>query len=328
LRDWTVTDALLSRFADSGRPYRVEAVFLATPSAESQLGILMRFQLGLERAGIGRYVTKDLHDARYDHTPRAAAWREADPRVAAITVYRRGDTHPVFRNERDREGRWAQPDHAADVITAQRDQPLSIADSRAFLRLHASLDARMHPFFHGPLAAASAATEPLPHPDAATPRRNRPAVTFGRYQIVSIAHLDTIRTILMDWPTVVGSCPRSSERPGPRWLRARSGPLPSSSERDDATDVLPGPHRAEALVDVVQRVAGGDSSSSSCPSRQSCSSRGMSKAGLSEPNSVPLSSLFHIARGARIRVVDRQTCPFTVTADDAANSAVPVSSGG
>ncbi len=205
LRDWAVADALLSQFAaapGSAAPYRIEAAFLATPSAESQLGILMRFQLGLERAGIGRYVPRTLHDARYDHTPRAATWLEADPRVAAIAVYRRGGTQPVFRNERDREGRWTQPVRAADVITAQRDQPLSIADSRAFLRLHASLAARMHPSFHSALAAASAAAEPLLHPGAATPRRDRPAVTFGRYQIVSIAHLDTIRTILMDWPTV------------------------------------------------------------------------------------------------------------------------------
>ncbi|MGA3539014.1 zeta toxin family protein [Micromonosporaceae bacterium DT194] len=205
LRDRTVTDDLLSRFAQEsgGRPpYRVEVAYLATPAAQSRLGILARYQTGLEHAGFGRYVSEELHDARYQHVVEAAGWLDADSRVTAVSVYQRGSATPVHRNERGPDGSWslAQPTGAA--ITAQREQPWSLPESRQFLRLHHSLSARMTPDWRHLLHEARVRAEPLLDPTAETPRHDKPAVTFGRYQIVSIAHLDTVRTILMDWPTL------------------------------------------------------------------------------------------------------------------------------
>jgi hypothetical protein len=61
----------------------------------------------------------------------------------------------------------------------------------------------MDPTWGPELDRALQAGEPLLNPAAPRrPWRNREAVTFGRYQLVSIAHLDTVRTILRQWPTV------------------------------------------------------------------------------------------------------------------------------
>jgi len=60
----------------------------------------------------------------------------------------------------------------------------------------------MDPTWAPQLANAREAAAAMLDPAATQPRYDRPAVTFGRYQIVSIAHLDTVRTILMDWPTL------------------------------------------------------------------------------------------------------------------------------
>lgn len=203
LRDRHVTDALLNRFASAQpHPFRIEAAILAVSAAESRLGMLERYQLGHEQAGLGRYVAEEVHDHRYRHILDVADWLEADPRVSAATVYRRGSTSPVFRNERGRDGRWSQQPSLRQIIESQRRRPWSLEESKGFLRLYHSLTARTAPEWRPALKRISDAAEPLLHESAGIPSHDTPAVTFGRYQIVSIAHLDTIRTILLDWPTV------------------------------------------------------------------------------------------------------------------------------
>jgi hypothetical protein len=93
------------------------------------------------------------------------------------------------------------------------------------------------------------------------PWRHREAVTFGRYQVVSIAHLDTVRTILRQWPTVtVGVLDPDLGPGGPldhdapaRWAPERN-PLPADVRVAIWRDVLD----AAGLADRVRvvRIAG------------------------------------------------------------------------
>lgn len=206
LRDRDVTDRLLAKLsaaADGRAPYRIEGALLASPAAVSEIGILERYQMGHETTGQGRIVAADLHDQRYAHLAEVADWLDADPRVSAQAVYQRGSAHPVHRNERLDNGELRQPVATRAVLEEVRNQPLTLEQSRSYLTLHASLQARMAPEWEPRLQRALEFAAPLLHPDAdAGPITDRPAVTFGRYQIVSIAHLDTVRTILRDFPSL------------------------------------------------------------------------------------------------------------------------------
>ncbi|MEW2417544.1 zeta toxin family protein [Streptomyces sp. NPDC046866] len=206
LRDREVTDRLLAKLsaeADGRAPYRIEAALLASPAAMSELGILERYQLGHETTGQGRIVAADLHDQRYAHLPEVADWLDADPRVAVQSVYQRGNAQPVHRNERMDNGELRLPVPTRAVVEGLRNERLTLEESRSYLTLHASLQARMAPEWEPRLQRALEFAAPLLHPDAgAGPIADRPAVTFGRYQIVSIAHLDTVRTILRDFPSL------------------------------------------------------------------------------------------------------------------------------
>ncbi|UUY52316.1 zeta toxin family protein (plasmid) [Streptomyces yangpuensis] len=206
LRDREVSDRLLDKLsaeADGRAPYRIEAALLASSAATSELGILERYQVGHEMTGQGRIVAADLHDQRYTHLAEVADWLDADPRVSGQAVYQRGSAHPVHRNERLDSGELRLPVATRAVLEEVRNQPFTLEQSRAYLTLHASLQARMAPEWEPRLQRALEFAAPLLHPDAdAGPITDRPAVTFGRYQIVSIAHLDTVRTILRDFPSL------------------------------------------------------------------------------------------------------------------------------
>jgi hypothetical protein len=206
LRDREVTDRLLAKLSaqvDGRTPYRIEAALLASPAAVSELGILERYQLGHETTGQGRIVAADLHDQRYAHLAEVADWLDADPRISAQAIYQRGSAEPVHRNERLDNGELRQPVATRTALEEVRNQPFTLEQSRAYLTLHASLQARMSPEWEPRLQRALEFAAPLLHPEAdAGPITDRPAVTFGRYQIVSIAHLDTVRTILRDFPSL------------------------------------------------------------------------------------------------------------------------------
>lgn len=206
LRDWEVTDRLLDKLsaeADGRAPYRIEEALLASSAAMCELGILERYQVGHEMTGQGRIVAADLLDQRFAHLPEVADWLDADPRVAVQSVYQRGSAQPVHRNERMDNGELRLPVATRAVVEEVRSRPLTLEQSRSHLTLQASLQARMAPAWEPRLQRALEFAGPLLHPDAdAGPIADRPAVTFGRYQIVSIAHLDTVRTILRDFPSL------------------------------------------------------------------------------------------------------------------------------
>jgi hypothetical protein len=206
LRDREVTDGLLTKLSaqvDGREPHRIEAALLASPAAVSELGILERYQRGHETTGQGRIVAADLHDQRYAHLADVADWLDADPRISAQSIYQRGSAEPLHRNERLGNGELRQRVATRAVLEEVRNQPFTLEQSRSYLTLHASLQARMASEWEPRLQRALGFAAPLLHPDAdAGPITDRPAVTFGRYQIVSIAHLDTVRTILRDFPSL------------------------------------------------------------------------------------------------------------------------------
>ncbi|MER6121767.1 zeta toxin family protein [Streptomyces sp. NPDC001795] len=206
LRDREVTDRLITKLSaevDGSAPYRIEAALLGTSAAVSELGILERYQLGHETTGQGRIVAAELHDQRYGHQAVVADWLDADPRVRAVAIYQRGSAEPVHRNERLDNGELRQPVGTQSVLEEVRNRPFTLEQSRTYLTLHASLQARMAPEWEPRLQRALELAAPLLHPEAdAGPITDRPAATFGRYQIVSIAHLDTVRTILRDFPSL------------------------------------------------------------------------------------------------------------------------------
>ena len=164
LRNQEVTDSLLNRFVAA--EYRVEGALLATPAAVSRLGILERYQVGYEQLGFGRYVSEELHDQRYENLLHVADALDADPRVAAVSVYRRGDSEPMYRNERDAEGVWRVSRWTRDVVDAERNRPWTLRESSAYLRSHGSLAGRMSDEWSRPLEAARDAAAPLLHPDS------------------------------------------------------------------------------------------------------------------------------------------------------------------
>jgi nicotinamide mononucleotide adenylyltransferase len=201
LRSWEVTDALLTRF-DSSK-HLIEAALLATPLPLSMLRVSERFQVSHERTGFGRDVPEDLQRARAAHLLTVADWVDADRRVAAVSVYGfNGDE--VRRNEHGPDRVLQDQVPTREVIETLWRTPLDRETSEEILRLHDSLAARMDPAWAPRLATVLAEARPLLHPAAGHgPSHQKTAVTYGRYQLVSIAHLDTVRTILRDWPRVV-----------------------------------------------------------------------------------------------------------------------------
>ncbi|HET9658057.1 MAG TPA: zeta toxin family protein [Kineosporiaceae bacterium] len=172
LRSREVTEDLLGDFAAAG--YRIEAVLLATPAAQSLLGNLGRYQTAHESTGSGRYVLPELHDTRYAQLLQVADWLQDDPRVQAVAAYRRDGTL-LARNERGADSGWQDPARLRQVIQAERERRWTVGESNAFLTLHAGLAARMAPAWTPALQRALEAAAPLLHPDAPGPDTPPPA---------------------------------------------------------------------------------------------------------------------------------------------------------
>jgi hypothetical protein len=196
LRTRQVYDSLLERLARRDGRANVEVALLATPAPVSRVAILDRYQTALELTGIGRIVTDTLHDERLDHLRDVADWTGNDHRVAGVSIYRRNHLQPVARLSS------MAGSAVRSALESEWQRPWTREESRQFLRVVHSLRARAEPRWHPILDKARGESTGLLADGSEDPVRSRPAVTFGRYQIVSIAHLDTIRTILLDWPTV------------------------------------------------------------------------------------------------------------------------------
>ncbi|MEO3822767.1 zeta toxin family protein [Actinomadura sp. B10D3] len=198
LRDRNVYDSLMNLLTAPEKPQLpVEVAVMGTPYAWSLLGDLERYQKNYETIGFGRFVPEAHLRVRLEHLSTVADWADSDPRVSSVSVYRQGSTEPVFQKER------GTPRGLRAALEAERQRPRDFDESRAFLRRHGSLAPRMTPEWRDLVHSTMSTAEPLLAPEARTgPVHDKNAVTFGRYQLVSIAHLDTVRAIAMDWPKV------------------------------------------------------------------------------------------------------------------------------
>ena len=229
MRDQRRISARVDRLTEMG--YRVEIAFVATPRPVSLLSVLDRYQVLKETTGYGRFVPTDVHDHRLRRELDAAEAFGADPRIASIRVFRRGGDLLYQQTGPQRGGA------ARAAIEAERHRPWTVGETEAFRQLHASLVARMEPGWQTHLDEAYTAARPYFHPDAPTGPTRAHAVTFGRYQVVSVAHLDTVRTMLRQWrevtvgvldPTLGPGGPLDDDAPA-RWAPERN-PL-SGDER-------------------------------------------------------------------------------------------------
>lgn len=134
---------------------------MATPAPASRLNVLARYQVACERSGHGRHTPDDHHDQRFEHINTVADWYDANGRVAASAVYRRGQAEPIHRNERGTTGRWREPARTREVLTEERTRMWTAEETQAFLDLHRSLAERMEPRWRIALSNARTAAEPF-----------------------------------------------------------------------------------------------------------------------------------------------------------------------
>ncbi|MFF0340210.1 zeta toxin family protein [Kribbella sp. NPDC004875] len=123
---------LMRQFQERG--YRVEVAFAAVHEAQSQLGIMERFNDGRQEVGYGRWIGSDNHDMFYQNMLGAADAIETQGAADAVHVYRRGEAEPVFTNER-KNGVWRhQPGSTRWAIQNERNRPWTDREVNHFVR--------------------------------------------------------------------------------------------------------------------------------------------------------------------------------------------------
>jgi predicted ABC-type ATPase len=123
---------LMRQFQEKG--YRVEVAFAAVHEAQSQLGIMERFNDGRQEVGYGRWIGAAQHDQIYRDMLGTADAIEAQGLADAVHIYRRGDAEPVFTNER-KDGVWShQPGSSRWAIETERNRPWTDREVNHFVR--------------------------------------------------------------------------------------------------------------------------------------------------------------------------------------------------
>ncbi|WP_280309848.1 zeta toxin family protein [Nocardia abscessus] len=199
--------------------YRIECAFTAHSLSESHLAALESAQIDYECLGSVDYPGDAHLYTCAENLLDVADWAQTADRVSALAVYHGRDSEPYLRSTRDHTGWRTTIAHhntsdpyspplavsgasTRQAIEALRRQPLSFRECRDWLRLHASLRARAHPQLRDSLDNARELVRPLLWPTAERLRSNLSAVTFDRYQLVTVADLDTVVTMLQDYPRV------------------------------------------------------------------------------------------------------------------------------
>jgi predicted ABC-type ATPase len=123
---------LLKQFQDKG--YRVEVAFAAVHEAQSQLGLMERFIDSRQEVGYGRWISGEQHDQIYRDMLGTADAIEAQELAGAVHVYRRGESEPIFTNERTRGG-WRHPSGSSrQAIETERNRPWTDREVNHFVR--------------------------------------------------------------------------------------------------------------------------------------------------------------------------------------------------
>ncbi|WP_194829274.1 zeta toxin family protein [Nocardia sp. XZ_19_231] len=198
-------DHLITMFAktDQGPKYRIEIAHVVASAPESRLNTMIRYQDSVDRLGFGRHLDDDAHDVRFEQALVSADWLDDDPRVDAVSIYRRGLSGAQARAYRVPDGDWSSPTPTATVIETLRARRWSVEDSREWVRGFASLWARMEPQFRQTLSRTWQQAQAHLDPAWDTGKSTSSAVTFGRYQVPTMQQLDTIVAMLQTHPRVV-----------------------------------------------------------------------------------------------------------------------------
>ncbi|MBF6341633.1 zeta toxin family protein [Nocardia abscessus] len=197
--------------------YRIECAFTAHSLDESLLGALETAQIDYECLRTSDYPGNNRLFERAHSLLDVADWADTAERVAAVSIYHGRGSEPYLRSIRTPSG-WrttisprdtshphSPPLEVSGTSTRQaietlRARPLSFPQSRDWLRLHASLRARAYPRLRDSLDHARELVRPRLWPTAERPRSPLSAVTFDRFQVVTVADLDTVATMLQSYP--------------------------------------------------------------------------------------------------------------------------------
>ncbi|MFL4496482.1 zeta toxin family protein [Streptomyces sp. VTCC 41912] len=139
--------------------YRVEVVVLAVRAADSRQGTAARYAQ-VSRDGLpARFTTAAGHDTHFAALPSVVAVAEQLSVVDAVLVMRR-DAHPLYRNERDGQGRWVRRAAAALVLASERSRLYTEEETARFWATQRRLHAAM-PQYRDDLVAIGALACPL-----------------------------------------------------------------------------------------------------------------------------------------------------------------------
>ncbi|MFD8249730.1 zeta toxin family protein [Nocardia sp. NPDC059691] len=197
--------------------YRIECAFTAHSLAESRLADLESAQIDYHCLGTVDYAGGEYFAECTEKLLDVADWAQTADRVSALSVYHGRDSEPYLRSIREHTGwrttispRDTTDPHKPPLVVSGastresieliREQPLSFRESRDWLRLHASLRARAHPQLRHALDHTRELVEPLLWRTAQRPRSHLSAVTLDRSQVVTVADLDTVATMLQSYP--------------------------------------------------------------------------------------------------------------------------------
>ncbi|MFF0818371.1 zeta toxin family protein [Rhodococcus sp. NPDC003318] len=150
-RDEAMVLATAHEFAQEG--YEIHVVAVATQPEVSRLSIEDRY-LSAPRVR-ARWTPPTAHDLTIATSGHVLETLEASDVVDRISVYTRAER--VYRNERDRDGDWAERPRAREVLEAERARPLSPLAATEWLRDYARVveEVRQRPDY---LAGAGAHT--------------------------------------------------------------------------------------------------------------------------------------------------------------------------
>ncbi|MEV0299118.1 zeta toxin family protein [Nocardia sp. NPDC050710] len=201
--------------ARDGPAYTVEVALDAASSGASRLAELEADQLSRDRLDGGTYRGDNLLDQCRAGVLDVADWADTDPAVSTVSVHRGTDTTDVARRHRLPTGGWRhdppplrlsplRPDTLSTrgLVKAVRELGLTLEESQAWLRIHDSLAVRMDPGMRSSLAIARAEFESVLFPPVLDSYSTLPAVTFGRYQVVTAWHMDAVVDMLRHYKHV------------------------------------------------------------------------------------------------------------------------------
>ncbi|MFE4457139.1 zeta toxin family protein [Nocardia tengchongensis] len=156
--------SIASNTPAASRPFRIEVAYAGASPGEARLGMLERYQTGVEALGSGRYPGDDLFERRLSENPAAAAHVVTDPRVSGFRVFTRDGL--FAENYRADSGAWDRPATIDHVVAQSQQRQLSLVESQQLIERHRSLSSRMGEEWAGSLSKASDELNAVLHPDS------------------------------------------------------------------------------------------------------------------------------------------------------------------